>query len=106
MQRSMKIKKGDKVKVMRGKDAGKTGNVLKVLPSLERVVVDGANAVKRRRKPKRRGEKGQIVEVYAPMDSSNVMLVCSKCSKTARIGYEVNDAGKKVRKCKKCGEYV
>jgi large subunit ribosomal protein L24 len=102
----MKITKGDTVQVLRGKDAGKTGVVVRVIPSRERVSVEGINSVKRRRKPRRKGEKGQIVEIHASIPVSNVMLVCPKCSKMTRIGYERNDVGKKIRFCKKCKAHI
>jgi len=83
----MKIKKGDTVLIISGKDRGKTGKVLDVFPEQDRLVVEGANIRKRHMKPKKSGEKGQIVEKPAPFSASNVKLICPKCGKPARIGY-------------------
>lgn len=97
----MRIKKGDKVKIITGKDRGKEGEVKGVIPSAKKVIVDGLNIVKKHIKPKREGEKGQIVEISSPINISNVMLVCSKCKKATRVGYSVEGDNKK-RLCKKC----
>ena len=78
------------------------GAILQVFPKDDRVVVEGVNSYKRHKKPKRRGEKGQIVEVNAPIFASNVALVCPKCSKKTRVGYTIDDSGKKERQCKQC----
>lgn len=97
----MKIKKGDQVKMKAGKDSGKTGKVLRVLAPEKKIVVEGLNIVKKHARPKREGEKGQRIEVPRKVDISNVMLVCPKCGKPARVGYKKTDAGK-FRICKKC----
>ena len=97
----MKIKKGDQVQIMSGKDKGKKGKIISVLPRLDKVVIDKLNIVKRHSKPKRDGEKGQIVEVPAPFDVSNVMIVCPSCNKISRIGFS-GEGKKKTRICKKC----
>lgn len=97
----MKIKKNDQVKILAGKDSGKTGKVSRVLASEGKVIVEGLNLVKKHVRPRREGEKGQRVEVAGKIDMSNVMLVCPKCGKTARIGYKVSDTDK-FRICKKC----
>ncbi len=101
----MKIKKGDKVKIISGKDSGKEGKVLRVLRDVNKVVVDGLNIVKKHIRPRKDGEKGERVEVPAPLDVSNVMLVCPHCSKTTRVGYIIKD-GVKSRACKKCGKEI
>ncbi|MFZ5641737.1 MAG: 50S ribosomal protein L24 [Bacillota bacterium] len=98
------VKKGDTVVVITGKDAGKKGKVLEVQPRDGRVVVEGANIVKRHSKPTQKLPQGGIVEKPAPLASSNVMIFCSKCSAPRRIGKEILANGKKVRVCKKCGE--
>ena len=95
------IKKGDIVKVISGKDKGKTGKVLKTIPSGGRVVVEGINLYKKHVRPKREGEKGQVVELPRSLDASNVMLVCSACGKTTRVGYSI-EGGSKSRICRKC----
>lgn len=101
----MKIKKGDTVLIISGKDRGKKGKVMKALPKEGRIVVEGINIRKKHTRPKRQGEKGQVVEVPAPLDISNVKLICSKCKKATRVGYRV--AGKnKFRICKKCQQEI
>lgn len=97
----MRIKKNDQVQILSGKDRGKHGKVLKVDPKLGKIVVEGLNLVKRHRRPKKGGEKGQIVEVPALISVSKVMLICTACGKPARIGYKIT-AGGKSRVCKKC----
>jgi len=101
----MNIKKGDKVKVLTGKDRGKTGSVVKVFPKTLKVVVDGINEVTRHLRPRRQGEKGQKVKMPAPLWASKVMLVCPKCGKTTRVAY-INQGKEKARQCKKCKETI
>ena len=101
----MKIHKGDTVLIISGKDRGRKGRVLKVLPKEQRVLVEGINLKKKHIRPKREGEKGQIVEVPAPIYVSNVKLICSKCGKATRVWYK-NTENKKSRICKKCGQEV
>ncbi len=96
-----KIKKNDTVKVVCGKDKGKTGKVVKVDSEKGRVIVQGLNIVKKAQRPKNQNDKGGIVSIEAPIDISNVMVVCKKCG-PSRIGYKVNDS-EKTRICKKCG---
>jgi large subunit ribosomal protein L24 len=97
----MKIRKGDNVKILSGKDRGKTGKVTRVLPKEKKAVVEGINLVKRHARPKRQGEKGQRISVPAPVDMSNLMLICSKCSKPTRVGYKIGEKDK-FRICKRC----
>ena len=97
----MKIKKGDNVLVLKGKDAGKKGKVQQVFPKEGKLQVEGMNVRKKHIKPKRAGEKGQVVSQAGLMSSSNVALVCSKCSKPTRIGYTMQGS-KKYRSCKNC----
>lgn len=97
----MRIKKGDTVKIVSGKDRGKTGKVLEVFPVREKISVDGINLYKKHVRPKKQGEKGQLVTLIRPFAVSNVMLVCGSCKKPTRIGYEIH-SGKKQRVCKKC----
>jgi len=92
----MKIKKGDKVIVITGADKGKSGTVQKVNIKTNRVVVEGINVHKKHRKPTQSNPEGSIVEIYAPLDASNVALVDPKTKKATRVGYEVIK-GKKVR---------
>lgn len=97
----MKVKKGDEVKIISGKDRGKRGKVVRVIPGESKIVVEGVNIVKKHLRPKKSGEKGQRVEISAPIDASNAMVICSRCGKSARIGYKVS-GDKKFRVCKKC----
>lgn len=101
----MKIKKGDQVVIMAGKDRGKRGKVIQILASQDRVVVEGANLIKRHRKPRKEGEKGERIERPAPMHVSNVMLVCPETGKPTRVGYRI-EGGEKVRVSKKSGKAV
>lgn len=101
----MKIKKNDQVKMLTGKDSGKTGKVSSVIPGENKVIVEGLNLVKKHMRPRREGEKGQRVEVPRKIQVSNVALVCPKCGKTTRIGFKI--AGEnKVRVCKKCNSEI
>lgn len=97
----MKIKKGDTVKIIVGKDKGKSGKVLKVIPQDNRVLIEGLNLFKKNVRPKKQGEKGEIVSLPRAINSSNVMLVCPNCKNAARVGY-VMDGEDKKRMCKKC----
>ncbi len=97
----MKIKKGDLVLIIRGKDKGRSGKVIKVLPKENKVVVEGLNLVKKHVKPKREGEKGKIIEIERPIYVSNVKLICPHCSKPTRVGYKF-EGEEKYRFCKKC----
>ncbi|SHG74574.1 LSU ribosomal protein L24P [Thermosyntropha lipolytica DSM 11003] len=102
----MRIKKGDNVMVITGKDAGKKGKVLKVIPKENRVVVEGVNKVKKHQKPSRAFPQGGILKIEAPLHASNVMLICNKCDKPTRVGAKILDNKEKVRVCKKCGEII
>ncbi|MEA2088802.1 MAG: 50S ribosomal protein L24 [Patescibacteria group bacterium] len=102
----MKIKKGDKVKVIAGKDRGKSGKVLKVAEKLKKVSVEGLNLRIKHMRPKKQGEKGQRIQFPAPMDISNIMLICPKCSKLTRTKYKKLEDKSKVRICKKCKEII
>ncbi len=99
----MKIKKNDQVLVIKGKDRGKKGKVLSVLPKSSKVLVEGVNMKKKHQRPKRQGEKGQTIEIVTPLSASNLKLICSRCGKSVRVGYKIVEK-KKIRICKKCGE--
>lgn len=101
----MKIKKGDKVKMRRGKDAGKSGKVVKAYPAVSRVVVEGLNLLKKNVRSKRQGEKGQVISVPASVRAENVQLVCPSCNKPTRIGFKIK-GDKKERHCKKCNARI
>lgn len=97
----MRIKKGDQVLVISGKYRGKKGKVIRAFPKKEKIVVEGVNIVKKHIRPRRSGEKGQIVQMPAGFHVSNVKLICSHCKKATRVGYKIEDR-KKYRICKKC----
>jgi large subunit ribosomal protein L24 len=101
----MKIKTGDTVLIISGKDRGKTGKVIEVFPKDQRIMAEGINVVKKHVKPKRSGEKGQKVEVPRPFNVSNVKLICPKCKTATRIGARIIEK-KKYRTCKKCGQQI
>jgi large subunit ribosomal protein L24 len=94
------------VVVTTGKEAGKRGRVLAVMPSKSRLLVERVNLVKRHMKPSKRYQQGGIIEKEAPVQLSNVMLVCPKCDKPTRLGNKVLETGKKVRMCRKCSEVI
>lgn len=106
----MKIKRGDTVQVSAGKDKGKSGKVIQVFPKLNKLVVEGLNIAYKHVRGRNRGEGGQKLEYSSPLSATNVMLVCPKCQKPTRVGYQIhtNPDGKKTkaRACKKCGEAI
>ncbi len=105
MSSKLNIKQDDMVLIISGKDRGKKGKVITCLPQQNRVIVEGRNIIKKHVRPKKQGEKGQIVEVPAPLDASNVKLICPKCKQPTRVGYKL--AGKnKFRICKKCEQEI
>ena len=114
----MKIKKGDTVKVLIGKDKGKTGKIERVLPKDDRVLIAGVNEFKRHvksqaqnpaslasRSGRQGGQKSEIVTITKPLPASNVALICPKCKKVTRIGFKI-EKGKKVRICRKCKKEI
>lgn len=104
-----RVKKGDTVEVIAGKDLGARGTVLTVLPKEDRVVVERVNILKRHRKARQAGNQqipAQIVEFEGPIHLSNVMVVCPSCGKKARVGFRVRDDGFKVRVCKQCDKDI
>ena len=102
----MKIRKDDTVKMLTGKDRGKTGKVLRVLAGNLRVVVEGLNMLTKHQRPRREGEKGQKIQFPRSVALANVMLVCTKCGRGTRVGYHILAGGKKARACKKCKELI
>jgi large subunit ribosomal protein L24 len=98
----LRIKKGDRVRVLSGKDRGKEGNVTRVLPAKGKVIVDGVNVAKKHQKPTRSTMQGGIIDRDMPLDASNVAVLCPKGHPT-RVGYKVDADGTKTRVCKKCG---
>ena len=97
----MKIHKGDTVKIMAGKDRGKTGKVLRVLAAENKIAIEGINIYKKHQRPKQQGQKGEVVSVNRPLTVSNAMLVCASCKKASRTGFRL-EGDKKIRYCKKC----
>lgn len=100
------VKKDDMVKVIAGKEKGKTGKVLRVFPAKGRVVIESLNVIKRHTRPTQISPEGGIVEKEAAINISNVMLVCSSCSEATRTGMRTLEDGSRVRYCKKCNEIV
>jgi large subunit ribosomal protein L24 len=101
----MKIKKGDRVVVLTGKDKGKEGEVSRALPAQRKVIVDGINVAKRHQKATRATMQGGIIDKDMPLPVSNVALLCERCGPT-RVGYRFEPDGTKVRICKSCGSDV
>lgn len=97
----MRIKKGDKIEVLSGNDKGKTGEVLQVIPKDNKVIVRGINIRKKAIKPRKQGEQGGITSLEMPINVAKVALICPKCGKKTRVGYEIIK-DEKVRVCKKC----
>ena len=102
----LNIKKGDRVQVLAGKDKGKEGEVLRALPSKNRVVVEKINVVKKAMRPTQANPQGGISSLEAPIDASNVALICPSCNKPTRVAHRIDEAGKKHRVCKKCGKDI
>ena len=105
-QRKFNIKKNDKIMVVTGKEKGKIGTVLRIIPEKERVIVEKLNIVKRHTRSGGKSAKGGIVEKEAPIHITNIMLVCGKCAEATRVGKKILEDGRKVRFCRKCGEII
>jgi large subunit ribosomal protein L24 len=101
-----KVRKNDTVMIIAGRDRGKTGKVLRVLPARGRVIVERLNMVKRHTKPRGAASPGGIVEREAPMDVSNVMVMCDRCDAPVRAGMKLAADGSKSRICRRCGEVL
>ena len=104
MEKKFKIRKDDTVQVIAGKDKGKRGTIVRVLPKKDAVIVSGVNIVKKAMKKRSQQDQGGIAEIEAPLNISNVAIVCKKCGPT-KIGYKI-DGDKKVRVCRKCGDIL
>ena len=98
----MRIKKGDNVSVLSGNDKGKTGEVLEVIPKVNKVIVKGVNVRKKHVKARKQGDESGIISVECSIPSSKVNVVCPKCGKATKVGYSM-EKDQKVRVCKKCG---
>jgi large subunit ribosomal protein L24 len=99
----LKIRKGDRVRVLTGKDRGKEGEVMRALPAAGKVIVDGVNVARKHQRPTRATQQGGIIDRDMPVPVSNVALVCPSCGKTTRVGFKIDASGQKVRVCKRCG---
>lgn len=106
MSKKVHVKTGDTVIVINGKDRGKTGKVLQVAPAEGKVIVEGVNIVSKHVKPRKMGETGGIIKAESALYADKVQLVCPKCGKAVRVGHVVDEKGKKVRVCKKCGAHI
>ena len=104
--KNMSIRKDDTVIVLSGKDKGKKGKVLTVMPKDGKVIVEKVNVVSRHQKPRKQGEEGGIIKREAPIYACKVMRVCPKCDKPTRPAHKLLADGKKVRVCKKCGAEI
>lgn len=104
--KKFKIKKGDQVMVISGREKGKTGKILNVYAGKEAMTIDKVNMVKRHQKPSAKHKHGGIIEKEAPINVSNIMLLCEKCKGPVRVGVKKLEDGTKVRCCKKCGEVI
>ena len=102
----MRLKKGDLVEVMAGKDRGKRGKVLKIYTKGNRILIQGVNVLKKHLKQRSQDVPGGIVEMESPVQYSNTMLVCNKCGRGVRIGVKILEDGTKMRICKRCKEPV
>ena len=101
-----RIRKGDQIVVISGKEKGKIGRVLRVFPQKQRAIVERVNFVKKHTKPSQKNQKGGIMEREAPLHTSNLLLYCARCEKGARIGFKMLENKTKVRYCKRCNELV
>ncbi len=101
----MKIRKGDQVLIISGKDRKKKGKIIQAFPKENRILVEGINLLKKHQKPKRSGEKGQIVLLPGHISVANVKLICPKCGEAARVGYKIVES-KKYRICQKCKQEI
>ena len=104
MDKKFNIRKDDTVQVIAGKDKGKRGTVIRIVPKKDAVIVSGVNIVKKAMRKKSQQDQGGIAEIEAPLNISNVAIVCKKCGPT-KIGYKI-DGEKKVRVCRKCGDIL
>lgn len=100
------LKKNDAVFILSGKDRGKSGKILKLIPRLDKAVVEGMNMAKKHRRPRRTGEKGSIIQISMPIFTSNLMLKCPHCGKPTRRAFKIMDNELKARICKKCGAEI
>ncbi len=100
----IRIRKNDTVMIIKGRDRGKTGRVMKVLPGQMRAIIEGRNLIKKHSRKSQKNPQGGIIQMESPIQLSNLMPVCPKCNKPARVGSIIEKDGKKLRVCKKCKE--
>lgn len=103
--KSSKLKKGDEVKIVRGKDKGRTGKIEKVLPKIQKVLIPGVNEFKRHAKAKKQSQKSEIITIVKPLPIANLMLICPRCHEPTRVGFSVI-SGNKTRICRKCEQAI
>lgn len=104
INKTNKIRKDDIVYVISGKDKGKTGKVMKVLPRKGRIIIENVNFIHKAMRPSQQLQHGGIIKKEGPIDITNVMILCNKCNKPTRVGYTILDDGRKIRRCRKCNE--
>ncbi len=102
----LSVRKDDTVLVITGKNKGKRGRIIGVIPKAQKIIVEGVNVKKKHMKPNKQYQQGGIIDKEAPIYVSNTMLVCPKCDKPTRIGNKVLEDGRKLRECKKCKEVM
>jgi large subunit ribosomal protein L24 len=102
----LKIRKNDIVVALAGRDKGKKGKVLSVLPERNRAVVEGINFVKKHSRKTREDQQGGIIQRESPIHISNLLLFCNKCNKATKVGFTLLKDGRKMRRCKKCNEVI
>ncbi|HAJ95283.1 MAG TPA: 50S ribosomal protein L24 [Actinobacteria bacterium] len=102
----LKVKKNDRVKVVKGKDKGKSGKVLRINRQDEKVYVEGANIISKHTRQQDQSKPGGIIKKEGPINIANVRVVCPNCSKPARIGFDISESGIKNRICKKCNQQI
>jgi large subunit ribosomal protein L24 len=103
MAEKLRLRKGDRVVVLSGKDIGKEGEISRVIPERRMAIVDGINVARKHQRATRSTQQGGIIDKDMPIHMSNLALLCSSCGRT-RVGYRIDDDGSKVRVCKKCGK--
>jgi large subunit ribosomal protein L24 len=102
----LKVKKNDKVRVISGKDKGKTGKVLRIEPDKNKIYIERINIIKRHTRKKGQNQPGGIISKEGPIHLSNIRVICPNCGKLSHVGFEVKDSGEKVRICRKCGQQI
>lgn len=105
-RKKMNVKKGDRVKVISGNDKGKEGQILIVFREKGRIIIEGVNLKKKHQKPKSQTDQGGIISKEAPIDSSNVMLICTSCNTPTRVMYKKDKNGKTKRVCNRCDSFI